>query len=151
MRPATEDKALPIAEQGKKKRKTGPEKRFQGRLQRYMKKHNIFHFKYFATRFAKKGVPDIIACTGPDGRFWGIETKSEHGHPREEQRQAIEEITALGGIGCIVWPEDEFLLKAGLIGHKEARERLMGKVGRDRKQASAWTAKRLKSIEEDLL
>ena len=151
MKPAKEDRALPIAEQGKKKRKTGPEKLFQGRIQRFMKKHGIYNFKYFATRFAKRGVPDIIACTGPDGKFWGIETKSDHGHPREEQKEAIAEITALGGIGCVVWPEDENLLKAGLIGCREAIKILRGKIGRDRKIASAWTAKRLKSIEEDLL
>ena len=147
-----EDKALPISEQGKgKKKKTGPEKLFQARLQRFMKKYGIYNFKYFATRYAKRGVPDIIACTSPDGKFWGIETKSEHGHPRPEQKEAINQITDLGGIGCIVWPEEEYLLKAALIGHKEAREILKGKTGRDRKEATKWTPQRLKSIITSLL
>lgn len=142
-----ENNALPITEQGGgKKKKTGPEKLFQGRLQRFMKKYGIYNFKYFATRFAKRGVPDIIACTGPDGRFWGIETKSEHGHPRPEQVAAIRQITSLGGIGCVVWPEEEWLLKAALIGDAEARQILTGKTGRDRRQAAQWDKKRLKGL-----
>lgn len=82
----------------------GKEKTFENKVKAFLEKHNIWYVKYFANGFTKRGVPDLLACV--NGRFVGIEIKSETGISSPLQQWNIEEITKSGGIGFILYPKD---------------------------------------------
>ncbi len=50
--------------------------------------------------YHRKGVPDILGVL-PDGRFLGIEVKSERGILSPEQRFFIDKINSLGGLAFV--------------------------------------------------
>jgi len=57
-------------------------------------------FQTAAGRYVKTGrpgVPDIIVCRGPGGRWVGLEVKTEKGRQSEAQKQAEADIRAAGG------------------------------------------------------
>ena len=59
-----------------------------------------------------KGVPDLEGCT-KDGRFLGVETKSETGRQTAEQARFGEEVRRRGGV-YVVARDISDLEKAGL-------------------------------------
>lgn len=82
----------------------GPEKIFENKIKDFLKKNNIYFFKFFANGFTKSGIPDIIACVR--GKFVGIEVKAENGKPSMLQLLNKEEIEKSGGISYILYPKD---------------------------------------------
>lgn len=58
--------------------------------------------KFFANKYTRAGVPDILACI--NGRFVGIEVKSDNGRPSELQLRAIKKIRQAGGFAFVLYP-----------------------------------------------
>lgn len=80
----------------------GPEKTFENKLKRYFKSQGLYYFKFWGTMYTRAGVPDLIVCV--NGRFVGVEVKSEVGKPSEIQLQNIKEIRDNGGYAVVVHP-----------------------------------------------
>jgi len=58
---------------------------------------------------AETGSPDIIGFHGKDGRYIGIEIKVKPNKPEPAQLQFIENINRCGGIGAIVYSQEELM------------------------------------------
>lgn len=56
----------------------------------------------------KAGNPDIIACR-PDGKFVGIEVKTEGGKLSELQKAKLNNIAIANGLACAVYGWDDFV------------------------------------------
>lgn len=72
------------------------ENKLKLQIESYLKKAGIFHWRANVggrgrIRFNKRGVPDFC-CVLPDGRFLGIECKSETGEQTKEQKDFEEEL-----------------------------------------------------------
>lgn len=81
------------------------EKQFENKIKKYLDTlPNIWHFKHWAGKYSKAGVPDIIACI--NGRFVGIEVKGEKGKASELQKRNIRLINEANGMGMILYPKD---------------------------------------------
>ena len=78
------------------------EKQFENKVKRWLKSKEIYNFKYFANAFTPCGIPDIIACV--NGRFVGIELKSEKGTTSPLQDYNLKQIEKSGGISMILRP-----------------------------------------------
>ena len=92
---------------------SGPEKRYEEKLKRYLKKRGIWYVKYWGGGlYTKTGVPDILACI--KGRFVAIEVKSDSGKLRPEQKEEIALINASGGL-CIISRPSTFEKDKALI------------------------------------
>lgn len=81
----------------------GKEKNFENKIKNFLKKENCYFFKFWGTMYTKVGVPDIIACV--NGRFVGIEVKSDVGRPSEIQMVNINQIHQCLGFAVVVHPE----------------------------------------------
>lgn len=81
----------------------GKEKNFENKIKNFLKKENCYFFKFWGTMYTKAGVPDIIACV--NGRFVGIEVKSDVGRPSEIQLVNINQIHQCLGFAVVVHPE----------------------------------------------
>lgn len=78
----------------------GPEKKYEEKLKRWLKKEGIWYVKYWGGGvYTRTGVPDILACAG--GRFLAIEVKSDSGKLSPEQQEQMALIRQAGG-ECIV-------------------------------------------------
>ena len=77
--------------------------------------------KFFANGFTKKGVPDILACV--NGRFVGIEVKSEDGKASPLQIRNMEKIQDCGGVGIILYPQYFDSFKAMMESLLESKRR----------------------------
>lgn len=80
------------------------EKRFENEIKSWLKEHDCWYVKYFANRNTQAGIPDILACV--NGRFVGIEVKSEEGKASELQKHQMKKIREAGGTAFIVKPSD---------------------------------------------
>ena len=80
----------------------GAEKNFENKVKRYLKSKGIYYVKFFANGFTRAGVPDLLCCI--NGRFVGLEIKSETGKASLIQLINIDQIKQSGGIACVVSP-----------------------------------------------
>ena len=64
-----------------------------------------FCWKEHGGMYGTAGIPDIIACI--NGRFFGLEVKTEDGKPTKLQEAAIRKILAAGGTALVVRSVDE--------------------------------------------
>ena len=78
------------------------EKNFENKVKRWLKSKGVYHFKYFGNAFSTAGIPDLIACV--NGRFVGIELKSEKGKTSQLQEYNLRQIEKSGGISIVLKP-----------------------------------------------
>ena len=85
------------------------EKQFENKVKNFLKSKNIYYFKVWGNAFQRAGIPDIIACV--NGKFIGIELKSEKGRASELQLWNIKKIRESGGFAGVYYPKDFERLK----------------------------------------
>jgi len=78
---------------------------FSHRVEKELKKRDIWYMKVWGNMYQKSGVPDILACI--NGKFVGIELKTNTGKTSEIQKKNLSEIRNCGGIGIWVKESDE--------------------------------------------
>lgn len=83
---------------------TTPEGLFKEKVQKWLKKNNIWFFKVWGGIFQKSGIPDIIGCC--NGRFIALELKADNGIASKLQLWTIEQIKKSGGYARTVYPCD---------------------------------------------
>lgn len=79
------------------------EKLFETKVKRYLDSKGCWYVKFFANKFTRVGVPDILACV--NGLFVGIEVKADHGHPSDLQIWNRDKIREAGGYCIILYPD----------------------------------------------
>lgn len=84
------------------------EKLFETKVKKYLDSKGCWYVKFFANKFTRVGVPDILACV--NGCFLGIEVKAANGHPSELQLWNRDKIREAGGYCIVLYPEqfDQF-------------------------------------------
>lgn len=81
------------------------ENAFQKKVTDFLKTQNVWFLKYWAgAYYTKQGVPDILACI--NGKFHGIELKTDTGNPTKLQLYNIKKIKEAGGEAYILRPKD---------------------------------------------
>ncbi|MEK4174715.1 VRR-NUC domain-containing protein [Aeribacillus sp. FSL K6-1305] len=81
------------------------ENAFQKKVTDFLKTQNVWFLKYWAgAYYTKQGVPDILACI--NGKFHGIELKTDTGNPTKLQLYNIRKIKEAGGEAYILRPKD---------------------------------------------
>jgi len=81
------------------------ESQFQKKVIQFLKEKDVWHVKYWAgAQYTKEGVPDILACI--NGKFHGIELKTDVGKPTKLQLYNIRKIKESGGEAYILRPKD---------------------------------------------
>lgn len=85
------------------------EKLFETKVKRYLTDRGCWHVKFFANKFTRVGVPDILACV--NGYFLGIEVKASDGHPSELQIWNRDKIREAGGYSIVLYPDQFDLFK----------------------------------------
>ena len=80
------------------------EKQFENKIKNFLKRNDIYFFKFFANGFTKSGLSDIYACI--KGKFVGIEVKAEKGKPSPLQIYNKNQIEKSGSIAYILYPKD---------------------------------------------
>ena len=84
---------------------SGPEKRFENKVKKYLESHGYWFIKYWAgAEYTKEGIPDILACI--KGYFYGIEIKADTGKPKLLQLINLTKIREAGGKGILLYPKD---------------------------------------------
>ena len=78
------------------------EKIFENRIKKYIESQGGWQVKYFANKYTRSGIPDILACI--NGHFVGIEVKSDTGAPTELQRHSVRAIRKAGGFAFVLYP-----------------------------------------------
>ena len=78
------------------------EKIFEVKVKRYIEEQGGWQVKFFANKFTRAGVPDVLACI--EGYFVGIEVKADNGVPTELQLKSIEQIRNAGGFAFVLYP-----------------------------------------------
>ena len=79
------------------------EKLFENKVKKYLTERGCWHVKFFANKFTRVGVPDILACV--NGYFLGIEVKASGGHPSDLQIWNRDKIRESGGQCIVLYPE----------------------------------------------
>lgn len=84
------------------------ENKITNKVKKYLDSIGAWHVKFHATMFTKVGVPDILACI--NGRFVGIELKTDKGIVSELQKYQGDKIQKSNGLWFVVRPSnfDEF-------------------------------------------
>lgn len=82
----------------------GVEKIYETKIKNYLKEKGCWYVKFFGNSMTKKGVPDLLCCI--NGKFVGIEVKSDKGKPSDLQKYNIEQIHKSGGIALVTYPGD---------------------------------------------
>lgn len=83
----------------------GNEKNFENKIKDYILHVNGWFVKYWGgAKYTKTGIPDILACI--NGKFYGIEVKSNIGRPSLLQLIHLSKIRTAGGIGLLLYPKD---------------------------------------------
>ena len=84
------------------------EKQFEIKVKKYLKSKSIYYFKYFGNAYSTPGILDLTLCV--NGRFIGLEIKSEKGKTTLLQEYNIKEIRRCGGIAMVLKPSgfDDF-------------------------------------------
>jgi Holliday junction resolvase len=88
------------------------EKDITMQIRNLLKTFQIFHWKNHGGPMGAKGVPDILGCY--QGKFLGIEVKTEKGKPSPEQVRFIQNLNDAGGIAFIARSVDDVIEKLGL-------------------------------------
>ena len=81
----------------------GAEKDFEKKVKSYIKSKNCWGVKFFANKFTKSGIPDLLTCI--NGYFVSIELKALNGKPSELQIYDQKQIRKSGGIAIILYPD----------------------------------------------
>lgn len=86
------------------------EKNLENRIKQFLKDEGCYFIKYWGGGgFTKAGVPDLLICC--NGHFIAAELKADKGKPSELQIVALTKIQKAGGIGVLVFPEDEITFR----------------------------------------
>ena len=78
------------------------EKIFEAKVKRYIEEQGGWQVKFFANKYTRSGVPDVLACI--EGCFVAIEVKADNGVPTELQLKSIEQIRNSGGFAFVLYP-----------------------------------------------
>jgi hypothetical protein len=89
------------------------EKDITKQIRGVLKTFGVFHWKVWQGLGSTPGVPDIVGVL-KDGRFLGIEVKTEKGVLSDHQSRFIENINAAGGLAFVARSVDDVIEKLGL-------------------------------------
>lgn len=78
------------------------EKLYENKIKRYIESVGGWQVKFFANKYTRVGIPDILACI--NGHFVAIEVKSDRGEPSELQLYNVREIRKAGGFAFVLYP-----------------------------------------------
>lgn len=83
---------------------TTPEGRVKAQVKAWLKKHGIWYFMPAANGLGIVGIPDIICCVPPAGKFLAVECKApgKRDNTTANQKQRIEEIQRARGWALVV-------------------------------------------------
>ena len=84
------------------------EKLFENKIKKYLDSKGCWYVKFFANKFTRVGVPDLLCCV--NGYFLGIEIKAANGHPSDLQIWNRDKIREAGGYCIVLYPNqfDDF-------------------------------------------
>lgn len=89
------------------------EKDITKQIRSILKTFGIFHWKVWQGMGSTPGVPDIVGVL-KDGRFLGIEVKTENGVLSDHQSRFIQSINDAGGIAFVARSVDDVIQKLDL-------------------------------------
>jgi len=89
------------------------EKEITYSIRNLLKQFNIFHWKIHQGLGSTPGVPDIVGIL-KDGRFLGIEVKTERGVLSPHQERFLQNINDAGGIGFVARNLEDVIEKLNL-------------------------------------
>lgn len=92
------------------------EKIFETKVKKYIEEQGGWQVKFFANKYTKTGVPDILACI--NGYFVGIEVKADTGTATKLQLHTVEEIRKAGGFAFVLYPSGFEVFKSFVEGLK---------------------------------
>lgn len=96
------------------------EKNLENRIKKFLKHEVCWCLKYWAGGgFTKSGIPDLLICC--NGHFIGAELKASDGTPSALQIKELRKIQQAGGIGILVYPDDELAFKMLIVKLKAQR------------------------------
>ncbi|WP_407312105.1 VRR-NUC domain-containing protein [Desulfosporosinus sp. SB140] len=79
------------------------EAQFQKQVQEFLLRQGVWYVKYWGGgQFTKAGVPDLLCCV--NGRFVGIELKTEKGRVSKLQEYTLAKIKESGGQAFVLRP-----------------------------------------------
>lgn len=78
------------------------EKIFETRIKKYIESNGGWQVKFFANKYTKVGIPDILSCI--NGYFVAVEVKADRGTPSELQLHTIKQIRDAGGFAFVLYP-----------------------------------------------
>lgn len=78
------------------------EKIYETRIKRFIEASGGWQVKFFANKYTRAGVPDILACI--NGYFVGIEVKADAGSPTKLQLHSVQQIRKAGGFAFVLYP-----------------------------------------------
>ena len=98
------------------------EKNLENRIKKFLKNEEFWCLKYWAGGgFTKSGIPDLLICC--NGHFIGAEIKASNGTPSALQIRELLKIRKAGGIGVLVYPEDELTFRSLIMALKAGNGR----------------------------
>ena len=84
--------------------KMGKEKIFENKVKKFLEEKGCWVVKFWGTMMTKSGTPDLLGVC--NGRFLGLEIKSETGKPSALQLHNIKKIQECGGYARVLYPKD---------------------------------------------
>lgn len=91
------------------------EAQFQKQVQEFLRSQAIWFVKYWGGgQFTKAGVPDLLCCV--NGRFVGIELKTETGRLSKLQEYNLDKIKQSGGQAFVLRPSGFEVFKGFIRG-----------------------------------
>ena len=85
------------------------EKVFENKIKTYLDSRGCWHVKFFANKFTKVGIPDLLCCV--NGYFVAIEVKASNGRPSDLQIWNRDKIRKSGGYCIVLYPNQFELFK----------------------------------------
>lgn len=81
-----------------------PEAKVKKAVKSWLDRHKIWHCSPIGSQFGNAGVPDVLACMPPHGRFIGIEVKApgKRSNTSDMQKRQLAGISAAGGTSIVV-------------------------------------------------
>lgn len=79
------------------------EKNFENRVKKFLKDEGCWYLKTWGGGMQRSGIPDLLICC--NGRFVGVELKSDVGRPSPLQKYEIEQIQTSNGIALVLRPD----------------------------------------------
>lgn len=89
------------------------EKDITHQIRSVLKTFGIFHWKVWQGMGSAPGVPDIVGIL-KDGRFLGIEVKTDRGRLSPHQERFIQNINDAGGLAFVARSVDDVIEKLDL-------------------------------------